>query len=82
MSVEHKLREAIILCDLGVDADGTLVTELAAELDIVEGDGVMGWLGPMKLLLALSREDNNVAYHDGRMSRSDAISAKLLVTSL
>lgn len=52
VGIEHQLREAILLCDLGVDGDGTLVAELAAELNVVEGDGVMRGLGPMELLLA------------------------------
>jgi hypothetical protein len=46
VGIEHQLREAIVLGDLGVDADSALEAELAAELDIVEGDGVVGGLGP------------------------------------
>jgi hypothetical protein len=52
VGIEHQLREAILLRDLGVDGDGTLVAELAAELNVVEGDGIVRRFGPMKLLLA------------------------------
>lgn len=46
VGIEDQLRETIVLCDLCVDADGTLVAELAAELDVVEGDSVVGGFGP------------------------------------
>jgi hypothetical protein len=46
MGVEHQLGEAIVLSDLGVDADSALVGEFTAELDIVEGDGVVRGFGP------------------------------------
>jgi hypothetical protein len=46
VGVENKVGEAIVLVDLGVDGDGTLVPELSAKLDVVEGDGVVRWLGP------------------------------------
>jgi hypothetical protein len=41
VGVKHQLGEAIVLCDLGVYADSSFVAELATELDIVEGDGVV-----------------------------------------
>jgi hypothetical protein len=41
VGVKHQLGEAIVLCDLGVNADSSFVAELATELDIVEGDGVV-----------------------------------------
>jgi hypothetical protein len=41
VGVEHQLGEAIVLCDFGLYADSSFVAELATELDIVEGDGVV-----------------------------------------
>ena len=52
MGIEHQLREAIVLGDLGVDADSALVAEFAAELDIVERDGVVGGFGPREALFS------------------------------
>jgi hypothetical protein len=46
MCVKYKLIEAIVLCDLGVDLDAALVAKFTAELDIVEGKGVVRWFGP------------------------------------
>jgi hypothetical protein len=48
MRVEHKVAEAIALVDLGVDSDGALVAELAAELEVVEGNGVVRGLAPVR----------------------------------
>lgn len=83
MGIEHQLREAIVLSDLGVDFDGSLKAEVAAELNIVEGDSVVGGFGPVRTPVSLVRRGGSGAtYHAGRMSLSDAISVKVLVTSL
>jgi hypothetical protein len=52
MGIEDEFVETIALVDLGSDGDGTLVSKLAAELDVVEGDSVVGRLGPAMVMLA------------------------------
>ena len=47
VGVENEVIEAIVLSDLGVDCNSSLVGELAAELEIVEGNGVVGRFGPI-----------------------------------
>jgi len=46
MCVEDEGVEAIFLCDLGGDVDGTLVGKLAAKFEVVEGEGVVRRFGP------------------------------------
>jgi hypothetical protein len=46
MRVEDNVVEAIVLRDLGVDCNGALVAKAAAELDVVEGNGVVRGLDP------------------------------------
>jgi hypothetical protein len=48
MSIEHEIAEAITLVDLGVDCESALVAKLAAELDVVEGKGVMRGFDPVE----------------------------------
>jgi hypothetical protein len=50
MCVEDQGAEAIVLCDVGGDVDGTLVAKVAAELEVVEGEGVVGGFGPVSML--------------------------------
>jgi hypothetical protein len=81
MCVKDEGVEAIVLCDFGSDVDGTLVAKLAAEFDVVEGEGIVGRFGPEDV--SLSRlEEVELTDHAGRTSRSEAILTKLLVTSL
>ena len=89
MRVENQRVEAVVLGDVGGDLDGTLVAELAAELEVVEGEGVVGRLGPRGGVSACSlppyisvMERYKQTDHAGRTSRSEAMFAKLLVTSL
>ena len=53
MCVKDEGAEAIVLCDFGGDVDGTLVAKLAAEFEVVEGEGVVRGFGPD--MLAWSR---------------------------
>ena len=46
MCVKDEGAEAIVLCDLGGDVDGALVAKLAAEFEVVEGEGVVRGFGP------------------------------------
>jgi hypothetical protein len=46
MDIEHQLGEAIVLCDLGVDGDCPLISELSSKLDVVERDSVVRGFGP------------------------------------
>jgi hypothetical protein len=46
MGIEHETAEAVVVGDFGINGHGSLETELAAKLEIVEGDGVMSRLGP------------------------------------
>lgn len=46
VGIENEVTEAIVLGDFCSDGDGALVGELAAEFEIVEGDGVVGRLRP------------------------------------
>jgi hypothetical protein len=53
MGIKYEVAEAITLVDLGVDGDGSLVTKLAAELEVVEGNGVMRGFDPDGQLVSL-----------------------------
>jgi len=46
MRIENNVVEAIILLDVGVNCDSALVAEAAAELEVVEGNGVVRGLDP------------------------------------
>lgn len=52
MCVEDQGVEAIVLCDVGGDVDGTLVAKAAAKLDVVEGEGIVGGFGPSMVLVS------------------------------
>lgn len=85
--IENEGAEAVILCNLCVDLDGAMVAKLAAEFEVVEGEVVVRGLGPIKQLSASHGSDNGrnamqLTNHAGRTSRSEAMFAKLLVTSL
>lgn len=90
MRIEHQITEAVIFVDLCVDRNSSLVAELSAEVEVVEGDSVVCWFGPssasvsLGLFKAVQRrmECWEVTDQAGRMSRSDAMIVKLLVTSL
>jgi len=85
VGIEDKVVEAIVLVYLGVDCEAAVVAELAAELDVVEGDGVVCWLDPSDFCQLFHSPDSVLrsrhAHQAGRMSLSEAMSAKLLVTS-
>jgi hypothetical protein len=53
VGIEDQVGKAIVLCNLGVDGDSSLVGKLSAKLDIVEGDGVVGRLGPIGAYVSL-----------------------------
>lgn len=48
MGIEDEVFEAIALVNLGSDGYGALETELAAELEVVEGEAVVGGFCPVK----------------------------------
>jgi len=50
--IEDEVAEAAIFGDLRVDCDSAFVCELAAELEVVEVDGVVRWLGPVVVISA------------------------------
>jgi hypothetical protein len=89
MSIEDQVVKAITLVDFGGDGDGSLVSKLAAKLNVVEGNSVVGRLSPgivmsvwelLRHCLKLSYDQQ--AYQAGRISLSEAMFTKLLVTSL
>jgi hypothetical protein len=89
--VENKVTEAIVLVDLGVDCDGALVTKLAAKFEVVKGNGVVRRFDPVgrsvsfmdvRGIVKSSIGPDEETDQAGRMSLSDAMFAKLLVTSL
>jgi hypothetical protein len=53
MGIEYEVAEAITLVNLGVDCDGSLVTKLATELEVMEGNGVMCGFDPDEWLVSL-----------------------------
>ena len=53
MGIENQVTEAIVLGDLGFNRDCALVRELAAELEIVEGDVVVRRLRPVGAYVSL-----------------------------
>jgi hypothetical protein len=46
VGIQDHCVEAVILRDLGGDLDITLVAKVAAEFEVVEGEGVVRWFGP------------------------------------
>lgn len=49
MGIQDQCVEAVILRDLGGDLDITLVAKVAAELEVVDGEGVVRWFGPANI---------------------------------
>jgi len=54
VGVENEVSEAIVLGDLGVDCNSSLVAELAAELEIVEGNRIVGRFGPIEACVSIA----------------------------
>lgn len=52
MGIEDQVFETIAFVDLGGNGDGALVPKFAAELNVVEGDSVVGRLSPATIMLA------------------------------
>ena len=48
MGVQDQCVEAVILIDLGRDLDIALVAKVAAKLEVVKGEGVVRWFGPVE----------------------------------